>query len=53
MIVGWQEALQHMSPGALWEVWIPHHLAYGPGGAGARIGPNESLHFEIELLSIK
>ena len=53
IILGWQEVLQLMSPGARWEVYIPSHLAYGPKGAGGLIGPNETLIFEIELLEIK
>jgi FKBP-type peptidyl-prolyl cis-trans isomerase len=53
VISGWQEALQLMPVGAKWEVWIPHDLAYGANGAGAAIGPNATLHFDIELLEIK
>lgn len=52
VIPGWQEALQLMPVGAKWEVWIPAPLAYGVQGAGS-IGPNETLHFDIELLEIK
>lgn len=52
VIRGWQEALQLMTPGATWEVWIPSELAYGPQGAGGSIGPNETLNFTIELISI-
>ncbi|WP_243748837.1 FKBP-type peptidyl-prolyl cis-trans isomerase [Pseudomaricurvus alcaniphilus] len=51
VIPGWTEALQLMSEGAKWEVYIPSNLAYGPGGAGGDIGPNATLVFEIELLS--
>ena len=42
-----------MQVGAKWKVWIPSDLAYGLRGAGNKIGPNELLHFDIELLSIK
>lgn len=52
VIPGWQEALQLMAPGAVWEVWIPSEIAYGPRGAGADIGPNEVLNFTIELIEI-
>jgi FKBP-type peptidyl-prolyl cis-trans isomerase FklB len=52
VIPGWQEALQLMSAGAKYEVWIPSGLAYGPQGAGADIGPNETLNFTIELIEI-
>jgi FKBP-type peptidyl-prolyl cis-trans isomerase FklB len=52
VIPGWQQALQLMSKGAKWEVWIPASLAYGADGSG-RIGPNETLHFDIELIEIK
>jgi len=52
VIPGWQEALQLMPVGSKWEVWIPASLAYGTQGAGT-IGPNETLHFDIELIEIK
>ena len=52
VIPGWQEALQLMSAGAKYEVWIPSDLAYGPQGAGGSIGPNETLNFTIELIEI-
>ena len=53
VIPGWQAALQLMAVGSHWEVWIPAELAYGAQGAGGSIGPNQTLHFEIELLEIK
>ena len=53
VIPGWRAALQLMSVGSRWEVWIPADLAYGEQGAGGVIGPNQALHFEIELIEIK
>ena len=53
VIKGWQEVLPLMAVGSKWQVWIPSDLAYGARGAGANIGPNETLIFEIELLEIK
>jgi len=53
VIAGWQETLKRMKVGATWKVWIPSDLAYGLRGAGSKIGPNETLSFDIELLSIK
>jgi len=52
VIPGWVEALQLMPVGSKWELYIPSDLAYGPGGAGQMIGPNSTLVFEVELLSI-
>lgn len=52
VIPGWVEALQLMKPGAKWRVYIPSNLAYGPQGAGGAIGPNATLIFDVELLSI-
>ncbi len=53
VIAGWQEAIQLMVPGARWEVWIPGELAYGERGTPGIIGPNHTLHFEIELIAVK
>ena len=53
VIKGWTEILQKMKAGDKWQVFIPSELAYGQQGAGADIGPNEVLVFDIELLEIK
>lgn len=52
VIPGWQQALQLMPVGSKWEIWVPASLAYGSDGAGT-IGPNETLHFDIDLIEIK
>ena len=52
VIPGWVEALQLMSPGAKFKLFIPSPLAYGERGAGGSIGPNATLVFEVELFSI-
>ena len=52
VIPGWVEALQLMSVGAKWRLFIPSNLAYGPNGAGNLIGPNATLIFDVELLNI-
>jgi FKBP-type peptidyl-prolyl cis-trans isomerase FklB len=53
VIPGWTEALQLMPVGSKWQLAIPSELAYGPGGAGDRIGPNATLLFDVELLAIE
>jgi FKBP-type peptidyl-prolyl cis-trans isomerase FklB len=53
VIKGWTEVLQLMPVGSKWQVFVPSDLAYGGRGAGADIGPNATLIFEIELVAIK
>lgn len=54
VIKGWTEALQLMPVGSKWQLFIPPDLAYGDHGApGGQIGPNATLVFEVELLSIE
>ena len=53
VIKGWTEALQLMPVGSKWQLYIPSNLAYGDRGAGGDIGPNSTLIFDIELLSIQ
>jgi FKBP-type peptidyl-prolyl cis-trans isomerase FklB len=53
VIPGWTEALQLMKEGAKWQLFIPPSLAYGEKGAGQVIGPNATLIFDVELISIQ
>lgn len=49
---GWREALLRMPVGSKWEIYIPSDLAYGERPASRRVGPNATLVFQVELLSI-
>ncbi|MBR5894074.1 MAG: FKBP-type peptidyl-prolyl cis-trans isomerase [Akkermansia sp.] len=51
VIPGFTEALKLMPVGAKWKVTIPANLAYGANGPGS-IGPNSTLIFEMELISL-
>jgi FKBP-type peptidyl-prolyl cis-trans isomerase FkpA len=53
VISGWTEGVQLMSPGAKYQFWLPSKLAYGENGSPPAIGPNQTLVFEVELVSIK
>jgi FKBP-type peptidyl-prolyl cis-trans isomerase FklB len=53
VIPGWTEALQLMPVGSTWELYIPAKLAYGARSVGGLIGPNETLIFNVHLISSK
>jgi len=53
VIPGFRESLTLMKPGAKWRVFVPSEMGYGAKGAGASIGPNQALIFDIELISVK
>jgi FKBP-type peptidyl-prolyl cis-trans isomerase FklB len=52
VIPGWTEALQLMPVGSTWEIFVPANLAYGSRNVGGLIGPNETLIFNVHLISI-
>ncbi len=53
MLPGWRDVLPRMHEGARWKVFIPPAQAYGVRGELPRIGPNEALIFDIQLLHVK
>ncbi len=52
VIAGWTEALQLMTEGSVWELYIPYQLAYGEQGAQGAIPPCAALIFKVELLEV-
>lgn len=53
VIKGWTEALQLMGTGSKWRLFIPPGLAYGDRQVSAKIGPNSTLVFDVELISFR
>ena len=53
VIKGWTEALQLMPVGSKWQLFIPSDLAYGERSPSPDLGPDSTLIFEVELLSIQ
>ncbi len=53
LIPGWESTLMRMKPGERRTAFIPANLAFGEAGFAGRIPPNETLRFDIELLSVK
>lgn len=52
VIKGWQEALPLMTVGSKWQLFVPADLAYGDHAMSPELGPNSTLIFEVELISI-
>lgn len=53
VIPGWQEALMHMQPGAIWVLYVPPQLAYGDKGVPGVIPPNQTLVYTVNLVGYK
>jgi FKBP-type peptidyl-prolyl cis-trans isomerase len=52
LIPGWVEALSLMKEGDVWQLVIPSDLGYGPGGAGDDIPPDQTLVFDLSLITV-
>ena len=52
VIAGWREGIPLMQVGAKYRFTVPPHLAYGAAGSPPKIGPNQTLIFEVELLEV-
>lgn len=52
VIAGWREGIPLMQEGAKYRFTVPPHLAYGAQGAPPKIGPNQTLMFDVELFEV-
>lgn len=52
VIAGWQQGIPGMKEGGRRLLVIPPDLGYGSQGAGGAIGPNETLIFVVDLISV-
>ncbi len=52
VIPGWTEGMKLVGKGGRISLWIPSDLAYGTRGAGANIGANEALYFDVEVVDV-
>lgn len=52
VIVGWDQGVVGMRVGGRRRLTIPPALAYGSRGAGGVIGPDETLVFVVDLVSV-
>ncbi len=53
VIPGWTEGMQLVGEGGMIELWIPSRLGYGAQGSGGSVPPNATLHFIVELISVR
>jgi peptidylprolyl isomerase len=53
VIPGWDRGVDGMKVGGQRRLTIPPDLAYGSAGAGGVIGPNETLVFVVDLVSVR
>lgn len=52
VIAGWREGIPLMQEGAKYRFTVPPHLGYGAAGSPPKIGPNQTLIFDVELLQV-
>jgi peptidylprolyl isomerase len=53
VIAGWDQGVAGMNVGGRRRITIPPMLAYGKRGAGGVIGPDETLVFVVDLVSVR
>lgn len=53
VIPGWQEGIPLMREGAKYRFTVPPQLGYGARGAPPKIGPNQTLMFDVELIKVQ
>ncbi len=52
VIFGWTDALMHLKMGSKATIYVPSSLGYNTAGNGPKIGPDQNLVFDMEVIGV-